>query len=351
MESLRPAFRRHRLNPIVRPGGLSWRHAATFNPAVVRDDDGTFLMLERSAARLQPFQCVFGLLRSRDGVHWEHASREPVLTPADLGYPHGSLQDPRLVKIDGIFVLVGVLRPWCWDCFPTGRGAPEYREVEYAGRDLSEPNVSRSFIATSRDLQAWTLLGYCSDIREDDRDNILFPEKIQGRYALLRRPLARCGPGYGTARPGIWLSLGDDLKSWDEPRLIAAPLETWESQKIGGSTPPLRTANGWLVLYHGVDSESIYRVGALLLDLNNPARVLARTATPLLEPEAPYERSGLVIPNVVFPSGNVVVGEDLWVYYGACDTAIALATVKLQDLLAHLHPARQRFVPALPACP
>jgi predicted GH43/DUF377 family glycosyl hydrolase len=300
-------------------------------------------MIERAAGSLRPFQCAFGLLHSRDGVAWEHASTSPVLTPADLGYPHGSLQDPRLVKIDGLYYLVGVLRPYCWDCLPTGVGLPEYREVNYPDRNFEEPNVSRSFIATSGDLRSWKVLGYCSDITCDDRDNILFPEKINGRFALLRRPLDRIDNG--GRGPGIWLSYSDDgdggdgsddAVHWEQPRFVAGPEHDWEGEKIGGATPPIRTPAGWLVLYHGVDAGAVYRVGALLLDAGDPTVVLARTGGPIFEPQEYYERTGLVIPNVVFPSGNVIVGDELWIYYGVCDSAIALATVKLEDLLRSL---------------
>jgi len=348
MVSPRLRCRRHPLNPVVRPGGFSWRRAATFNPAVIRDDDGTFYMIERAAGTLRPFQCVFGLLRSRDGVTWEHAVPSPILTPAELGYPHGSMQDPRLVKLDGRFMLVAVLRPYCWDCLPTGTGAPEYREVDHPGRVADEPNFSRSFVATSPDLRRWTFVGYCSDIAEDDRDNILFPEKIAGAYTLLRRPLQRFGAEHGTARPGIWLSRSADLVRWDESTLVAGPAEPWEAAKIGGATPPVRTAAGWLALYHGVDARAVYRVGALLLDPDEPTRVRARTSRPLMEPEAHYERAGLVIPNVVFPSAALVMEDELWIYYGVCDTAIALAVVNLDELLACLQPAACG-APAVPA--
>jgi predicted GH43/DUF377 family glycosyl hydrolase len=331
MSSPTSIFTRHPLNPIVRPGTLPWRRAVVFNPAVIREEDGTFYMIERAAGSLRPFQCAFGLLHSRDGIAWKHASAGPILTPSDLGYPYGSLQDPRRVKMDSLYYLVGVLRPYCWDCLPTGIGLPEYREVNYPNRNFDEPNVSRSFIATSADLRSWRVLGYCSDIACDDRDNILFPEKINGRYALLRRPLDRMENG--SKGPGIWLSYSDDAVHWGQPQLIAGPEQAWEGQKIGGATPPVRTPAGWLALYHGVDADAIYRVGALLLDAGDPAVVLARTGEPIFEPQEYYECTGLVIPNVVFPSGNVIVGDELWIYYGVCDSAIALATIKLEDLL------------------
>ena len=328
---------RYPLNPIVRPGSLPWRQLAAFNPAVIRDDDGTFYMIERAAGALRPFQCAFGLLQSADGLTWKHVSRRPVLTAADLGFPNGSLQDPRLVKLDDRFLLVGVLRSYALDCLPNGIGVPEYRERAYAGRERNEPNISRSFIASSHDLRHWNFVSYCSDLTRDDRDNILFPEKIAGRYVLLRRPIGSSEAPH--IKPGIRLSRSDDLKTWDPSKLIAVPEQEWEELKIGGSTPPVRTRDGWLALYHGVDNASVYRVGALLLDLADPQKVLARTRRPIMEPQEYYEKVGLVIPNVIFPAANLVVDDELWIYYGACDTSIALATISMEEILALLQSA------------
>ena len=109
----------------------------------------------------------------------------------------------------------------------------------------------------------------------------------------------------------------------------------WEGTKIGAAGSPIKTEKGWLLLYHGVDKKSIYRVGALMLDLDNPQKVIARTKNFIMEPETYYERFGLVIPNVVFPTANVVKDGLLYIYYGCCDTCIALATVPLDELVEH----------------
>lgn len=326
---------RHPQNPIVQAGTYPWRKVAVFNPAVILDD-GTFTMLERAVPSLRPFSSALGLLRSRDGVRFEHVQDTPVMTAASLGYPHGGIQDPRLVRIDDLFYLVFVLRPFCNDCNPTGVGVPIYQTVDYPDRDPREPNESRSGIAVSKNLVDYELVGYTHDPQHDDRDNILFPEKINGRFALLRRPQHLVGPDYGTDRPSIWISYSDDLRHWDDPVLVAAPEQPWEAAKIGGSTPPLRTEQGWLTLYHGVDAQKVYRAGALLLDLHDPSKIIARTRSPILEPETYYEKFGLVIPNVVFPSANVVHDGQLYIYYGVCDTAICLATVPLDELVAHV---------------
>jgi len=318
-------------NPIVRPGKFPWRRATTYNPAAIFDD-GTFYLLERASPSLRPHQCWIGLLKSDDGVHFEHVVDEPVFTPGQMGWPLGSVQDPRVVKIDGTFYMTYAVRP-----FSIHFGQPAGFRLEncYEHYHGPEDNYTRSAIAVSRDLVHWEHLAFCTPEGVDDRDVILFPEKIGGRFALLRRP--QTGP-YAEGPPSIYVSYSDDLAEWSQPRRIASPQPgaKWEAGKIGGSCPPVRTEAGWLTAYHGVDAETVYRVGMMLLDLNDPTRVLARTRIPVLEPHAEYEKLGLVIPNVVFPCGNVVHEGTYYLYYGCCDTCIAMASAPLDDLLEYV---------------
>lgn len=336
-------FERHPENPIVRPGGLPWRRAVVFNPGAVAHA-GKVYLLERAAGGLRPFHCCLGLLESADGVHFRHADDEPVLTPADCGSPHGSVQDPRIVAMEDRFYLTFAFRPYAWASHPTGVGVPESRQVDYpgfSGRD--EDNQTRSGIAVSEDLRHWEILGWVNPPEVDDRNVILFPEKVGGRYAVLRRPspLVSTGAQHRGA-PSIRISFSEDLKTWSEPEVVLKPEFRWENNRIGGSTPPLRTEAGWLVLYHGVETEEsadrrvCYRVGAALLDLEDPRRVVARCPHFIMEPEAYYERTGLYIPNVIFPTGLVVRDGVVHLYYGVCDTAIALATAPLDALLGHV---------------
>jgi len=118
--------------------------------------------------------------------------------------------------------------------------------------------------------------------------------------------------------------------------VVAGPAYSWEGSRIGAAAPPVRTERGWLLLYHGVDEHAVYRVGAMLLDLADPSKVIARTRRFIMEPEEYYERVGLVIPNVIFPAGSVVTDGLLRIYYGCADTAIALATVRLDELVDHV---------------
>ena len=184
----------------------------------------------------------------------------------------------------------------------------------------------------------WKKLGKMTDSRHDNRDTYIFPEKINGKYVMLSRPQNWVCDKYGCKVPSIWISYSDDLLEWDNYKLLCTAQEDWEAKKIGGSTPPIKTDKGWLVLYHGIDAKKLhgdYCVGALLLDLNNPEKILARTKEPIMVPEHDYETKGFY-SGCVFPTGAVVVEDTLYVYYGAGDKYCCQATCKLNELLDYL---------------
>jgi len=343
MNDASPAlFTRHPENPIITPGLYPWRMATVFNPGVIYDE-GRFYLYERAAGGLRPFICSFGMLESDDGVRFTHSQPEPVFTPEMVGSPYGSVQDPRLVKIDGRYYMTYAYRPCAWNCHPTGLGVPDsFQPVLPGFSGRAEDNQTRSGIAISDDRLHWQHLCWPTPLDLDDRDVILFPEKIDGRFVLLRRPLQFVGPQYGTQHPGIWISFSEDLQTWSEPKLVIHPEFAWEDNRIGGSTPPIRTEKGWLVFYHGVENQDMasrrvcYRMGAVLLDLHDPTRLIARPRSFLMEPQTYYERFGLFIPNVIFPTGAVVKEGLIYLYYGVCDTAIALATASLDDVVEYV---------------
>jgi predicted GH43/DUF377 family glycosyl hydrolase len=196
----------------------------------------------------------------------------------------------------------------------------------------------------------------CVQSRRAVRGRALLPVRADGRFALLRRPIGfvDTDTGHGEEHPSIRISFSDDLKTWTNPEIVIRPEFGWEENRIGVSAPPVRTAHGWLTLYHGVQTvhaptrRVIYRLGAMLLDPADPRRVIARAPDFIMEPEAYYEKFGLFVPNVIFPTGAVVKDGLLWIYYGCCDTAIGLATVPLEELVefilatgrAQPHPGR-----------
>jgi beta-1,2-mannobiose phosphorylase / 1,2-beta-oligomannan phosphorylase len=323
-------------NPIIVPGGKEWRKIVTFNPGAIYDD-GKFYLYERAAGSLRPFRTCIGLLESTDGINFDQVGNKPVFTSTMIGFPEGSVQDARIVKIEKTFYLSYAMQPYGFDCYPTGDGVPDYDTSKY--KDWSKmvyPMISRSGIAVSDDKIHFKHLCYTSPENIDDRDHTLFPEKINGKFALLRRPMEFVGKKYGTNRPGIWLSYSDDLHSWSEPELLATAQYEWEGEKIGTAANPIRTDKGWLVLYHGVDKEIVYRVGAMLLDIENPLKVIARTPDFIMEPTEYYEKFGLIIPNVIFPTSIINIDGMAYIYYGCCDSSIALATVPIDELVEHI---------------
>ncbi|REG89890.1 glycoside hydrolase family 130 protein [Winogradskyella sediminis] len=329
-------IKRHPKNPIIIPGEQNIRKVVTFNPGAIYNN-GKFYLYDRAAETLSPFRTSIGILESENGVDFKPVQDEPVFTSEQLGFEEGSVQDPRVVKIEDKFYMNYAFQPYGFDCHPTGLGVPFYDVSGYPKwKEEAYPMITRSGIAVSDDGITFEQLCYTSPKEIDDRDHILFPEKIDGKYALLRRPIEFVGEEYGTDRPGIWLSFSDDLTEWSEPVLIARSEEKWEGKKIGAAANPVKTDKGWLVMYHGVDTGSVYKVGAFLLDLEDPTKMIARTKNYIMEPEEYYEKVGLVIPNVVFPTSLVEKDGLLYIYYGVCDTSICLATVETNQLVDHI---------------
>ena len=199
---------------------------------------------------------------------------------------------------------------------------------------LLRENQTITGLALTQDFRHYTRAGRLTNPVVDDRDVILFPEKVNGKYVLMHRPMTWVGAKYGTEHPAMWISTGDDLLSFQDSQILAKARYDWE-HKIGGNTPPIKTQHGWLTLYHAVGPDLHYRLGALLLDLENPAKVLHRTPDWLIQPEKEYELEGYY-NGVIFPCGKVVIDGTLFVYYGGADKYVGLATCDLDELLDHL---------------
>ncbi len=203
-----------------------------------------------------------------------------------------------------------------------------------------------TYVTVSRHGAA-TALASTADFRTFDRhgiifcpenkDVVLFPHRVGGAYAALHRP----NGATPFTRPKMWLARSPDLTYWGRNEPLYGGSGAWETGRIGAGPPPIRTADGWLALYHGnrhptrPGAVGAYAAGALLLDADNPARVLRRTAEAIMEPTTDFERHGFV-PEVVFPTGIVETGETLLVYYGAADACTAVVEFSRGELLAAL---------------
>ena len=306
-------------NPIITAEEIPYPCRHVYNPAACRQGDEIVLILRTD----QPdgTQCL-GLARSRDGIHFE-IEPEPVLQPdaEELGH----LNDPRVTYIDGYYYLT-----YCSD--------PQGENLRTEGIYLC--------IARSRDLKNWERI-YRSE--PDNRNAVIFPEKINGNYVRLDRPFRR---GYRQeAGYDIWLSESPDMRFWGNHKLLLSHYDVaWGSHKIGPAVPPVKTPEGWLVFFHGAflpeERESlgwknwccgnckVYSAGVMLLDLEEPWIIRARRALPVLTPRTDYEMDPIYRPNVVFPCGIITEENgDMKIYYGASDHSVAVAFSNVNALL------------------
>jgi predicted GH43/DUF377 family glycosyl hydrolase len=288
--------------PIMIPDPNSeWENINVFNPSVIHHN-GLFHMHYRAEG--MDWISRIGYAVSADGVRFNRL-RDPVLVPQDEMESRG-VQDPRVTEIGGSF-------------FMTYTAWARYRE----GTACAGGNIF-PMIAQSRDLIFWERIGSIVSF-EDNKDHVLFPGKHGGRFLALHR-----------RRPFVWIAYSDDLKTWKEEDMsrVFGPREDnwWDNVSVGGNGVPIETEHGWLVFYHAYDKDRIYRISVLLLDREDPTKVIHRPKEPILWPEEVWEVRGDV-PNVVFSNANVVVGDTVYVYYGGGDHVIGLATCRLDDIL------------------
>ncbi|MDR2003149.1 MAG: glycosidase [Prevotella sp.] len=324
-------------NPVLMPNPANdWESLVVCNPGVWYEN-GTFYMLYRAAGNDAEHVIRLGLAISKNGYDFERASSEPVFSPSADGPDSGCVEDPRIVKFDDDYYITYAFRP-----YPPGQYWKFAHDVVLrpeAGENTPlflKENMGNSGLAVTKDFLHYKKLGRITESILDDRDVILFPEKIKGRYVLMHRPKQYTGEEYKVKYPSIWLKFSDDLLNWTSKEsylLISGRENSWE-EKIGGSTPPLKTKDGWLVLYHGVEhgGQGYYRVGALLLDLEDPLKIIGRTKDYILEPETEFETKGHY-NGCVFPTGNVIIGDTLYVYYGAADRYVCVATCNVDELI------------------
>ncbi len=333
-------LKKYKDGPVLSPNeGNEWESLVTCNPGVIYDN-GTYYMLYRAAGNDKEHVIRFGLATSTDGFHFKRVSSRPVFGPSVDGPDSGCVEDPRIVKFGDDFFVT-----YAYRAFPPGqywKMAHDVVDTPDCGEDMPaavRKNLGNTALAVTKDFYNYRRLGRITSPVLDDRDVIIFPEKVNGKYVLIHRPKQFIGKKYGTEFPAIWMKFSEDLLDWeskDSHLLLQGIAGTWE-EKIGGSTPPVMTDRGWLMLYHGVEhgGHGYYRVGALLLDKENPLKVIGRTVEPILEPEEEHELVGYY-EGCVFPTGNVIVEGNLLVYYGCADKHVGVATCALDELLDHL---------------
>ncbi|MEA3326350.1 MAG: glycosidase [Chloroflexota bacterium] len=285
--------------PILTPNpDHAWEAAAVFNCGAIYHAGLVHLVYRTTNIASNGLEGKyinnFGYAISKDGIEFNRLTK-PILsndTPQELRGP----EDPRIVKIKDTFYMMY-----------TGFG----------GRFNGDYRIC---LATSQNLIDWKRHGVM--LNEPNKDASLFPEKINGQYVMFHR-----------RAPDIWLAYSDDLVNWKNHRVVmkVIPESTWENEKIGIAGPPIRTADGWFLIYHGVSRDQKYSLGAALLDLEHPEKVITRQTEPILEPELEWEINGY-IPNVVFSCGQAVFDDEIYVYYGGADTQIGVAKMPFADI-------------------
>ena len=243
--------------------------------------------------------------RSRDGIAFD-VDPAPALSPADA-YESFGVEDPRITFIGD--------RYW----------------INYSA--VSARGIATA-LASTKDFRTFERHGII--FAPNNRDVTIFPEMVRGAFVALHRPMPS-----GLGEPAVWLASSPDLHAWGSHRLVAEGRPgRWDDAKVGGGAVPFRVRAGgrdaWLAVYHGVTASPLtYSLGALLLDADDPATVLARSRDPILQPAAAYEREGF-FGGVVFTCGLITDGDLVRVYYGAADGVTAVADLSCADILAGL---------------
>lgn len=281
----------------------SWESRAVLNPGTIREGD-TIHMLYR-AVEGENFSTIGYAKLDRYGNVLERRS-EPVIKRENPAEKQGC-EDARIVKFDDTYYI-----------FYT---AYDSRNVRVAAAS------TKNFVTYQK--HGVIIPGV------NNKDAMIFPEPISNKVILIHRVEPNIQFAYFDS---IEQMLSGDEKYWKDylKRIddftVMRPEFDWEYSKIGAGAPPIKTERGWLLIYHGVDKNLVYRAGAALLDLAEPTKVIGRLPYPILEPERTYELKGDV-PNVVFPEGTALFDNELLVFYGGADKVIALASVNINKLL------------------
>jgi len=293
-------IKRFEANPILTREDVPFRVNSIFNAGAIKHDN-QFILVCR--VEMPNGRSSFVLAKSHNGYDFK-VDAFPCLTPEDhtefLPYVQWGIEDPRITQLNNRYYLT------------------------YTGHSKYSPLV---ILSETKDFKDFLIHGPIAV--PSNKDAVIFPAKIDDYYWKLDRPSAE-------HRRDIWISRSPDLIHWGGFRMLIEPEQgTWEVDRIGASTPPVKTSEGWLLLYHGartLGTSTIYKLGVLLLDLNEPWIVKGKSKVPVLSPEYAYERVGDV-GNVVFSNGWIIEGNKVMIYYSGADTNICLAETTLEHLL------------------
>lgn len=324
-KSFSPALLKHQGNPIIRPRAENrWESRATFNPAALYEG-GAVHLLYRAIGDADT--SVIGYAASRDGLSLEERLPEPAYLDTHLRKPRGEPYASPFMSGGGCF-------GGCEDPRLTRLGDAVYMTyVAYDG--WGPPRVALTSISLENFLKKrwrWRRPVLISPPGIVNKNACILPEKINGKYVIFHRVF-----------PNILIDFVDNLNFDGKTKWLAGHYKIaprpgfWDSRKVGVGAPPIKTKDGWLLIYHAVGEQDPgrYKVGAMLLDGKDPTKVLRRSRKPILEPAEHYENGGHK-SGVAYPCGAVVIGPDLFVYYGGADTVTCVATARLDEFLEKL---------------
>ena len=332
-------------NPLLTKAQIKQRYDSTeiigvFNPAAVQVGKETVLLI-RVAERVKTDGTCAGVPVMENGKY-----TVKYFPYSDKNY---DFSDARLVKgkrekfLTSMSYLL-VARSDDGEHFTVDETCGIFPETEYEAYGVEDARISEidgeyyiTYTAVS-DLGICVALAVTKDFKTfekkgillppDTKDVAFFPEKIGGKYYMLHRPSTS---EFG--KPEMWLAQSADMLEWGRHvRVLGVKKTGWDSVRLGVCSSPIKTDAGWLTLYHGADENNRYCVGAVLLDLNDPSKVLKRSEKPFLEPINEYEKEGF-FGGVVFPCGTTFDGENLRIYYGAADDKVCMVKTPIKDVL------------------
>ena len=283
-------------NPILEPiEAHDWESKHVFNAAMAHMG-GRIHYFYRAMG--EDMVSRLGYASSEDGYNIDERLPYPVFEPATSLEKFGC-EDPRITVLNGRCYMTYTAYG---DIFQIGITSILTEDLlrkrwEWGERIFPFPNIK-------------------------NKNAVIFPRRVDGQYTMCHR-----------LDPDIYIAFSKDLRSWGESEWVMGPRQgRWDCVKVGAAGPPIELDEGWLLIYHGVDSDRTYRLGSAILDKDNPRKVIYRSDDPFLEPYEDYERNGW-IPNVVFSCGSVLVGDQLLVSYGGADTVIGVATFDMKEIL------------------
>ncbi len=329
-------------NPILSPSYYPWESQGVFNPGSIYINNKVHLFYralgDDGISRV-------GYASSEDGIHFEErllypiysfkSSEEmkehwPFTSPARPTYNRdlyasgggwGGCEDPRMVLIDGyVYMTFNVFNGW--------------DSLRVAVTSIKEEDLLNK-------KWNWTNFSYLTKLGDRQKNWVLFPEKFNGKFAIFHN-LDKGDPNrvhisYVNKLDSSETPMGSDINSEaPDPQILPDHIVAWHKRTRSAASPPIRTKDGWLLLYHAMDKDGTerYKLGAMLLDLKDPEKVLYRAQHPILEPNEWYENDWK--PGIVYANGSIVKNDRLFVYYGGGDKYVAVASVVLNDLLDSL---------------